>query len=152
MKLRKWVIASGACLALVTAAGLATALESEPLPEGVLGVAKADGQFRVFYRCEYLGEDETTRSGNVVVAVVNVSGQTVREVSARIPELGASPFGHFPVFVGDIEDGQAKEIVVPFTTFKNEIAEGVENADWHLEYLDSSDTLVTVQVQGDMSI
>lgn len=140
-----------ACLVLLMATWLAPSFALEPVPDAGSGVLQADEQFRVFYRCEYFGEDETTRSGLVVITVVNRSGQPVREVAAMIPEFNATPFGHFPILVGDVSDGQAKEVVVPFTAFKNEIVEmAAESATWHLEFLDSTDTPMTVEVQGEM--
>lgn len=140
-----------ACMVLLMATWLAPSFALEPAPDAGIGVPQADAQFRVFYRCEYLGEDETTRSGLVVITVVNRSGQPVREVAVRIPEFNDTPFGHFPILVGDISDGQAKEVVLPFTTFKNEIVEmTAENATWHLEFLDPTDTPMTVEVQGEM--
>jgi len=150
--LRKWFATPIACLVLLMATGAVPSIALESAPAAEVGVSQADARFRVIYRCEYLDEDETTRSGLAVVAVVNRSGQVAQEVSARIPELSDTPFGHFPILFGEVADGQAKEVVAPFTTFKSEIVEMAESVVWQIELVDPSGTPMTVEVQGEMSL
>lgn len=129
------------------------ALETLPPADAMLEVSQADGQFQVIYRCEYLDEDETTLSGVVVVAVENRSGQAVRELTARIPDFSPTSYGHFPIIIGEVADGQMKEVIAPFTSFKSELSESPQQRTvWQLEFIDPSNHPVTLAVDGEIGI
>jgi len=115
--------------------------------------ASEPAAFRVIFRCEDLQQTETTIGGNILVAVINDSGVDVRDLNLRIPEMIASPYGHFPIAIGDLPAGQSKEVMVSFlNTLQDYMHPDLPQAPvWQLEYADLSGQPASVNVLGQSS-
>jgi hypothetical protein len=81
---------------------------------GVVYPAAAQDSFHITYQLENLSSDNETLSGDLLLHVVNVSGQDVKDLTVWISEPNRVTYDNRTIYVGDLEDGQPKGILDHF--------------------------------------
>jgi hypothetical protein len=96
--------------------------------------------FHISYRQQNLSSDGLTQSGMLLLTVVNVSGDDVRQVTASVPGPNNVTFDNRTILIGDLADGAQTEVLDEFHV-PQELANpaAVEGSIiWQVDYLDST--------------
>jgi len=123
--------------------GVALAVVSAP--------ALAGDPFHVSYRQQSLSSDGTTQSGILLLTVVNVSGEDVRDLKASVPGPNNVTYDNRVVVIGDLTDGQQAEVLDPFQVPQELASPDAMEASitWQVEYTNSSGEPITAEVRGE---
>ena len=96
----------------------------------------ANDQFHFNYRHQAMSSDELSQSGILLLTVVNVSGQDVRELVVSIAGPNKVTYDNRAIYVGDLAEGQQIEILDEFKVpleLVNLDTSG-ERVAWKVEY------------------
>lgn len=111
----------------------------------------ANDQFHFNYRHQAMSSDGLTQSGVLLLNVVNVSGQDVRELVVSIPGPNKVTYDNRTIYVGDMIEGQQVEILnqfnVPQELVKTDVLE--ERITWEVEYTSSTGERQVTEVIGE---
>lgn len=111
----------------------------------------AEDLFHISYRQQNLSSDSLTQSGILMVTVVNVSGEDVKDMMVSVPGPNNVTFDHRSILIGDLVEGAQTEILDQFHV-PQELAntEAVEDRiAWEVEYTNSAGQRQTVEVTGE---
>jgi hypothetical protein len=98
--------------------------------------ALAEDQFHFSYRHQAMSSDGLTQSGLLLLTVVNVSGQDVRELVVSIPGPNKVTYDNRAIYVGDVTEGQQVEILDEFKVPQELVNPDAleERISWRVEY------------------
>jgi hypothetical protein len=107
--------------------------------------------FHISYRQQNLSSDGLTKSGMLLVTVVNVSGENAQDLVASVPGPNNVTYDSRAIQIGDLADGQQVEVLNEFHVpqqFAN--PDAIEhNVAWEVEYTDSAGERKSVRVTGE---
>jgi hypothetical protein len=114
-------------------------------------VSLAQDPFHISYRQQSLTSDGLTQSGVLLVTVVNVSGEDVRDVVASVPGPNNVTYDNRTLRVGDLAEGAQSEVLDQFQV-PQELANPAAIEDqitWFIEYTDSAGERQSAEVNGE---
>ena len=114
----------------------------------------AEDPFKVVYRQDNVVNDGLKTSFNLMINVINLSGDEARSLMVTIP--GQNPFlpMDMPVFVGTIPDGHQSEVLqqAKISNALIALSDPEENLLWRVEYTNSAGEKTFVDVKGERGI
>ena len=111
----------------------------------------AEDAFHLSYRQQNLSSDGVTQSGMLLLTVVNVSGEAVRELSAWVPGPNHVTFDNRVIAIGDLAEGQQVEILDEFHV-PQELADPDATEDsvtWAVQFTNGLGERVTTEVTAE---
>jgi len=111
----------------------------------------ANDQFHFNYRHQAMSSDGFTQSGNLLLTVVNVSGQDVRELVVSIPGPNKVTYDNRAIYVGDLTEGQQVEILDEFKVPQELVNPDAleERISWRVEYSTTTGERQVAEVIGE---
>ena len=111
----------------------------------------ANDQFHFNYRHQAMSSDGLIQSGILLLTVVNVSGQDVRELVVSIPGPNKVTYDNRAIYVGDLTEGQQIEVLeefkVPQELVNSDVLE--ERISWRVEYSTTAGERQITEVIGE---
>jgi hypothetical protein len=109
----------------------------------------AQDSFHITYQLENLSSNNDTLTGDLLLHVVNVSGEDVQDLIVWIPEPNKITYNNRAIYVGDLNDGQPKGILDHFSIPKElgnmEISE--DTVVWKAEFTNHNAERVEIDVK-----
>ena len=110
----------------------------------------AEDIFHISYRQQNLSSDGLTQSGILLVTVVNVSGEDVKDMMASVPGPNNVTYDNRAILIGDLVEGAQNEILDEFQV-PQELNTGAvdDRITWEVEYTDSAGQRLNAEVTGE---
>ena len=110
----------------------------------------AEDIFHISYRQQNLSSDGLTQSGILLVTVVNVSGEDVKDMMASVPGPNNVTYDNRTILIGDLTGGAQTEILDEFQV-PQELNTGAvdDRITWEVEYTDSTGQRLNAEVTGE---
>lgn len=110
----------------------------------------AEDPFHISYRQQNLSSDGLTQSGILLVTIVNVSGEDVKDMMASVPGPNNVTYDNRAILIGDLVEGAQNEILDTFQV-PQELNTGAvdDRITWEVEYTDSTGQRLNAEVTGE---
>ena len=110
----------------------------------------AEDPFHISYRQQNLSSDGLTQSGILLVTIVNVSGEDVKDMMASVPGPNNVTYDNRAILIGDLVEGAQNEILDTFQV-PQELNTGAvdDQITWEVEYTDSTGQRQNAEVTGE---
>jgi hypothetical protein len=110
----------------------------------------AEDIFHISYRQQNLSSDGLNQSGILLVTIVNVSGEDVKDMMASVPGPNNVTYDNRAILIGDLGEGAQNEILDEFQV-PQELNTGAvdDRITWEVEYTDSTGQRLNAEVTGE---
>lgn len=111
-------------------------------------------KFQVSYRQGNVVSDGLKTKADVLINVVNLSGDEARDLTVSIPVANKLLLADFPAFVGSIPDGHQIEILqqVELPNYQIDISVPDAQIAWRVEYTNAAGERANVEVLNEKGI
>lgn len=111
----------------------------------------AEEPFKVTYRQENVQQEEATTSSDLLLAVTNLSGAEVRDVTLSAVRENSYHVINIPIPFGTIPDGLRKELLVPAVVPNLSVSADRESEKvaWKIDYTTAAGEAASAEVVGE---